>query len=65
MNISNTSFRNEEPISTPLVMVPSNVEINWSTNPLPPPRAEYKRDPEDILDSEAGVTSDWNFVLPN
>jgi hypothetical protein len=62
MNTFSTSFRDEDPISTPLVVVPNGVEINWSTNPLPPPRAEYKRDPNDILDSEAGVTSDWNFV---
>lgn len=57
-----TSFNIEEPIRNPLVFIPDDSEANWDTNPLPPPRASYKRDLSDIPDSEAGVTSDWNFV---
>ena len=53
-----------DPESNPLVYVPDSVELNWGTDPLPPPRAIYKRDPDDIGDNEKGVTSDWNFVSP-
>jgi hypothetical protein len=60
-----TSFIIEEPIANPVVFMPENSEANWGTDPLPPPRPKYKRNPDDIGDNEIGVTSDWNFVLPN
>jgi len=58
------SFDVEDPVQHPLVFVPDDADVNWGTEPLPPPRASYKRDLDDIPDGEAGVTSDWNFVLP-
>ena len=57
------SFDIEDPVSEPLVYVPDGSEANWGCDPLPPPRASYKRAPEDI-DDGPGVTSDWNFVMP-
>lgn len=59
------SFDVEDPISSPLIMVPAGSEINWGVEPMPPPRAEYKRDTDDIGDNETGISSDWNFVLPD
>lgn len=59
------SFNVEYPIATPLIMVPMGSEINWGAEPMPPPRAEYKRDTDDIGDNETGISSDWNFVLPD
>lgn len=59
-----TSFNIEDPVSDPLVFVPEDAEPNYGNQPLPPPRASYKRRPEDIGDSESWVTSDWNFVQP-
>jgi hypothetical protein len=61
---SSRSFDIDDPVSSPLVLVPDDADINWGTEPLPPPRARYKRNPDDIGDHEQGVTSDWNFVLP-
>lgn len=58
------SFQIEDPIPHPLVLIPDESEVNWGVDPLPPPRAKYKRNPDDIGDDEAGVTSDWNFVMP-
>ena len=58
------SFDIIDPIASPLVLIPDGTEVNWGAEPLPPPRASYKRDVEDIGDDEQGVTSDWNFVLP-
>jgi hypothetical protein len=58
------SFNIEDPVSDPLVFIPSDTEPNYSNQPLPPPRASYKRATEDIGDNEVGVTSEWNFVLP-
>jgi hypothetical protein len=57
-------FDVEDPLPTPLVFMPDETDVNWGTVPLPPPRPLYKRDPDDIPDDEAGVTSDWNFTLP-
>jgi hypothetical protein len=59
-----TSFDIEDPVANPLVLIPDDADVNWGTEPLPPPRASFKRNPDDIPDEEAGVTSDWNFVLP-
>lgn len=59
-----TSFEIDDPISNPLVLIPDEAEVNWGTEPLPPPRASFKRNPDDIPEDEAGVSSDWNFVLP-
>jgi hypothetical protein len=58
------SFDIDDPIPDPLVFVPDDADVNWGTDPLPPPKASYKRRLEDIGDNEVGVTSDWNFVLP-
>lgn len=60
----NTSFDIDEPEAVPFVFMPDEQEVNWGTQPLPPPRASYKRNPDDISDDEVGVGSDWNFVLP-
>jgi len=59
------NFNIEDPVSTPLILVPQDVKVNWETEPMSPPNADYKRDINDIGDNEAGVTSDWNFVLPD
>ena len=56
------SFEIDDPVSDPLVFIPGDAEVNWGTQPLPPPNASYKRKLEDIGDNEAGVSSDWNFV---
>lgn len=58
------SFEINESSGDSLIFAPEDVELNWSTDPLPPPRASYKRDPDTVSDDEAGVSSDWNFVLP-
>jgi hypothetical protein len=57
-------FDIDDPIATPLIFVPHASQLNWSTDPLPPPIATYKRNPDDIGDGNQGITSDWNFVLP-
>jgi hypothetical protein len=54
----------EEPVSIPVVFMPDDGELNFSTDPLPPPRARYKRDVNMIPDNESWVSSDWNFVQP-
>ncbi len=59
------SFDIQEPIGGVLVFEPEEIELNWGTDPLPPPRAIYKRDPDTVSDNEIGVTSDWNFVSSN
>ncbi len=64
-NNPSTNFHIEDPEIKPLIFVPDDSEINWSTDPLPAPRAKYKRNVDDIGDNETGMTSDWNFVLPN
>ncbi len=57
-------FNIKEPAPNPLVFVPDDTELNYDCQPLPPPKAQYKRKNEDIDDNEIGVTSDWNFVSP-
>jgi len=54
-----------EPAGDVLVFAPDDLELNWGTDPMPPPRAIYKRDPDTVSDDESGVTSDWNFVSSN